>query len=286
MLVFGKKPKKSSEKGIPVDTVRNLASKGMSEQEIVSVLRKQGYSPYEIDRALSMALKSTVTGASSPQPQIQQAQVPQARAPEFPSGEQQKYRAQIQQFTPRNEEIPSVKAPEQVFLPKPQFHERDLPEFHTVSYTPQKEESRPLFTFEKSPFLPSPKEEKQEIGEGVEKTENIPLQTSEITLEEIIEGIVADKWTSFEDTVERLRKRDDELQKQIIDIRKEIDSIKDAMRKSEESFLAKLEEHSEQVASIEAKIGSIEKVFKEFLPELTESMRLITEALEKTKKSG
>ncbi|HIQ50083.1 MAG TPA: hypothetical protein EYH56_02725 [Nanoarchaeota archaeon] len=266
MFLFGKKPKKKIEKGIPIDMVRNLASKGMSDQEIVAVLRKQGYSPYEIERALSLALKSTIT-----QNTPSQISTPQSPAPQ--------------------EKIPIPKPPEQPFSPKPfpspPSQQPEIPEFHTVPYPEQKEESQPIFTFEKTPFFPSPKEETQEISQELKEIESSPLQTPtpEITLEEIIEGIIADKWTKFEEIIERLRKRDDELQKQIIDIRKELDSIKDAMRKSEENFLTKLEEHSEHVASIEAKIGSIEKVFKEFLPELTESMRLITEALEKSKKS-
>lgn len=285
MLIFGKKPKKRSEKEIPVDMVRNLASKGMSEPEIVSVLRKQGYSPYEIERAISIALKSTVMGNPASQTQMQQFPAPSPTPmPRFLSVEQQRPRAQMQQYPVESEETSQLRTPEQAFSPQPQ--ERAVPEFHTVPFPTQKEESEPMFTFEKSPILFSPKEEKPNVGEEFREMEESHGEMPDITLEEIIEGIIADKWTSFEETIERLRRRDDELQKQIIDIRKEIDSIKDAMRKSEESFMTKLEEHSEQVANIEAKIGSIEKVFKEFLPELTESMRLITETLEKTKKGG
>lgn len=279
MMFFGKKPKKRQQREIPVDIVRNLASKGMSEPEIVSVLRKQGYSPYEIERALSIALKSTVTGVSQPQRFPQQIPSPK----EYPPLEQKAEPQQIQQYPATAPQF-TPSSPAETFTQKP-----NLPEFHTVPIPSQKEETEPLFTFEKTPALFSEKKEKPEISEPLEKFEEKESveyhpSTPEVTLEEIIEGILADKWTDFEETIERLRRRDDELQKQIIEIRKEIDSIKDAMRKSEESFMAKLEEHGNQVANIEVKIGSIEKVFKEFLPELTESMRLVTEALEKTKK--
>ncbi len=274
MLVFGKKTKKRQERNIPVDMVRNLASKGMSEPEIVAVLRKQGYSPYEIERAISMALKSTITG--NPAQGFQQPAQVQPAQKMFQPQPQRSAPQQIRQYPVEPAEIPQPQEQMQPMLESP------VPEFHTMPLPSQREEPESLFTFEKTPFSVT-KEEKPEESEEIRKLEETEVHMPDITLEEIIEGIVADKWTSFEDTIERLRRRDDELQKQIIDIRKEIDALKDAMRKSEESFMTKLEEHSNQVANIEAKIGSIEKVFKEFLPELTESMRLITEALEKKK---
>ena len=282
MLVFGKKSRKKQERDIPVGIVRSLASKGMSEPEIVAVLRKHGYSPYELERAISMALKSTVTG--NPAQVVEQpAQVQPAQKMPRPPPQ----RTVPQHIPHQIRQYPVEPIQEQQQIPVPQEYQQtkievDVPEFPTMPLPPRREEPESLFTFEKSPFSTT-KQEKPEESEETVKIEETEPHMPDITLEEVIEGIVADKWANFEDTIERLRRRDDELQKQIIDIRKEIDALKDAMRKSEESFMTKLEEHSNQVANIEAKIGSIEKVFKEFLPELTESMRLITEALEKKK---
>jgi len=44
----------------PTERVKELANKGFSEPEMIDVLRKEGYSPTEIDRALTEALKSSV----------------------------------------------------------------------------------------------------------------------------------------------------------------------------------------------------------------------------------
>ncbi len=266
MFLFRKKEKKKKGMEIPVDIVKSLSSKGMSEPEIVAVLRKQGYSPYEIEKAISLALKSTVSG-NSPQP-FPSAQPP---SPSPPGGQG------FSDFQGKAGSQPS------------------LPEFHTMqisqSFQPQTQalqaapEASVPSAFPKPQPLPARVPEKKEVEEEKEELPPEPEQASfpDLTLEEIIEGIVAEKWQSFEEHLERLRKRDDELQKQIMDLRKEIESIREAMRKSEETFIAKLEEQGEQVASIGARIGSIEKVFKEFLPELTESMRIITDALEKSK---
>lgn len=272
MFVLGKKPKRKAQAGIPVEMVQNLASQGLSEQEIVGILRRQGYSQSQIEKAISLALKSAVSGARFPQ-------APQA---------QQSFPAQPKTFAqPMRREQTFTQPMQSMASPK-------VPEIHTMPMPTSQPQEETLFTFEKTPSYmfqreqlskpPEPEPLREEpIGS---EAENESFPTPEITLEEIVEGIVAEKWASFEEKIEALRKKDDELQSQIMNIMKEIDMLKESIRKSEESFLAKLEEQSGQVANIEAKIGSIEKIFKEFLPELTESMRLITQALEKSKKGG
>ncbi len=257
MFPFIKREKRKGTR-IPVDVVKNLSSKGMSEPEIVAVLRKQGYSPYEIERAISLALKSTVSGTGEQS---------------FPSSKE------IERFPSQQgfqQGRPSV--PEFHTLPSPQPVEQFQ---QPTGMQPEQKQEKPPFP--QLPQFPFPFGEKQRESPQEEIPKEFERGIPDLTLEEIIEGIVAEKWQSFEEHLERLRRKDDELHKQIMDLRKEIDKIKEDMRKAEESFIAKLEEQSEQVTSIGARIGSIEKIFKEFLPELTESMRVITEALEKSK---
>jgi len=45
---------------VPTERVKELASKGFSEPETIDILRKEGYNPEEIDRALTDVLKSSV----------------------------------------------------------------------------------------------------------------------------------------------------------------------------------------------------------------------------------
>lgn len=62
-----KKTEAVSGKGqVPLDRVRELASKGFSEVDIIDILRKDGYSATEIDSALTEALKLGVAGISPP----------------------------------------------------------------------------------------------------------------------------------------------------------------------------------------------------------------------------
>ncbi|MCC5994212.1 MAG: hypothetical protein LM587_01305 [Candidatus Aenigmarchaeota archaeon] len=54
------------ERAPPVERVKELSSHGFSEPEIVDVLRREGYSPKEIDLALTQALKEKLQAPSVP----------------------------------------------------------------------------------------------------------------------------------------------------------------------------------------------------------------------------
>lgn len=51
---------RQKQRPIPIDRVKELSKKGFSEIEIIDILRKEGYSPNEIDLALSQSLKESI----------------------------------------------------------------------------------------------------------------------------------------------------------------------------------------------------------------------------------
>jgi hypothetical protein len=58
-----KEPEAIPRKGfVPIDRVRELASSGFPESDIINTLREEGFSASEIDKALTQALKIGVTG--------------------------------------------------------------------------------------------------------------------------------------------------------------------------------------------------------------------------------
>lgn len=75
-----------------------------------------------------------------------------------------------------------------------------------------------------------------------------------------------------------------QLQQQVDSLRKETDDIKKLLKGSEQTFVGKLEDYGEHVTGIESRIGSIERVFRDFLPELTENIRVMSSMVEKVKK--
>ncbi len=247
-LFFQKKPAQKFQPAmppqeyIPTDIVQKMASQGMPEPEIISQMRSQGFSPMQIDKALSQAIKSAVTL----QQPIQQHGAPPEK---IVTGPQVRASIEPMQF----HEPPSFDLSQQ---------QQQMPQEFTFEENPQQ--------FVESPSVPAP----QEVG------------GPEITLEEVIEGVIADKWASFEKRLSGFDQRDQQIEKRIDDLRGQIDEVHALMNKSEQTFIGKLDEFGGHIGGIESRIGSIEKVFKDFLPELTDNVRTISDIVERMKKDG
>ena len=109
-------------------------------------------------------------------------------------------------------------------------------------------------------------------------------ELGEITVEEIVEGIVAEKWEEFEDRLGNFEKKDIQIQGQMDDLRKKIDEVDKKIREREQTLLSKLGEFGESMDTIQGRIGSIEKVFKDFIPQLSDNIKAMSEIVEKHKK--
>jgi len=127
------------------------------------------------------------------------------------------------------------------------------------------EEARTSFTFEPKPI----------------KEPESPVE--EITVEEIIEGVISERWKEFEERLVDFEKRDMQLQQQIDDLRKKFKEIDVSLGEREKGLTGKMDEFGGSMENIEGRIGSIEKVFKEVLPELTENIKVMTNFVEKIK---
>ncbi|MFH1474124.1 MAG: hypothetical protein ABIE55_04530 [Candidatus Aenigmatarchaeota archaeon] len=105
----------------------------------------------------------------------------------------------------------------------------------------------------------------------------------EITIEEIIEGVVNERWQDFEERLVDFEKRDMLLEAQIEDLRKRSKEIENILREKEKGLVSKLDDFGGSVENIEGRIGSIEKVFKDFLPELTQNIKNMSELIDNIK---
>ena len=87
LLGLGKRaeaPPKLGKGFIPTDRVKELSDKGFSEPEIIDVLRKEGFSAEEIDRALTQALELKISGQSEPEPNLPTFSQPQSQVSQMP----------------------------------------------------------------------------------------------------------------------------------------------------------------------------------------------------------
>lgn len=113
LFAFGKKrPEELPALGrgrIPADRVNELSSKGFSEPEMIDILRKEGFSADEIDKALTSALKVGVSGAGQSGMSTEAAE---QRLPELPADEMPQ--------EPSMPVIPETSLPQEYYYPQAQ----------------------------------------------------------------------------------------------------------------------------------------------------------------------
>jgi len=246
MFGFLRKKKEVKKIYIPVDLVLSYASQGLSESEIISRLQSQGFEPEHIDRALRIALREKITAGipSAVEVPTPAPLLPPEAGPFVEAG-----------LVPMGEVTrhPPMGYPPERFVPPTEPKPISL---EAAAGAP--------FTFEKKPVAEAPLLE-------------------EITIEEIVEGIVAERWKEFEERLNSFEERDMKLQNQIEDLRKRIKEFEGSLKEREVGLSSKLEEFGGSMENIEGRIGSIEKVFKEVLPELATNIKVMSDLVEKIK---
>jgi len=246
---LGKKKTEKKKIYIPVDLVLRYSSQGLSEPDIIARLEAQGFSQHHIDKALRIALKERVISGAPPMPMATSAEpVPEVPTP-MPFGE-----------------VPTG-APVEGPVPMGEPTRSPMP----MGYPPERIVQRP-------PVAPPPITEQPEVRRA-----EAPPPT-EITVEEIIEAIVAERWKDLENRLNAFEKRDLQLQHQIGALRKEVDDIEGVLEEKEKTMISKLEEFGGSIEGIQGRIGGIERVFKDFLPELTTNIKTMSSLVEKMKK--
>ncbi len=272
---FSKKKTEPERVYIPADVVQRYASQGMSEAEIASRLERQGFAPPQISQALRIALKQEV----APSPEMMGPTI-ERHPPEFraPERRQEEFRRPPER-APEEYGNQPIETPTMEMGPAPR---REFPQRETA---PSLSEER---SFAPPERITMPGQARPRIFE--EAPQQMPQQRvpeipeADVTLEEIIEGIIAEKWYEFEDRLGGFEKRDVQLQNEIEDLRKKIGDVEKMQKERETTLLSKFESFGDSMEGIQGRIGSIEKVFKEFLPELTQNIRVMSDLIETAKK--
>lgn len=106
-------------------------------------------------------------------------------------------------------------------------------------------------------------------------------EAPEVMLEELIEGIVDDKWRKFDD---RLKKIDDDFDR----IRAEIKQFEIKLDQNKKDLPgreieARMTDIVEQLEDMEARVGGLEKAFKQFLPSLTRNIESLSHMIHEMK---
>ena len=215
--------KSSKGKGaVPVERVRDLTGRGFSEVEVIDVLRKEGYSPEEIDNALTQALKFIASNTTQP---------PYTPPPEHIRNEP---------ILPTLEQITSAQPQQQT----PQLPETSLPQEYYQQYQ-----------------------------------QNYPT-------EEYVDYVVQARMGEMTQKITEFSVKAHEIERRIQEVSDRINEIMSLRNAEQTQILSKIETFREGVSDIETRMGSLEKAFKETLPALIESVRALTDLVQRFKREA
>lgn len=140
-------------------------------------------------------------------------------------------------------------------------------------------------------FGPPPQHEEPEYAEPAEEEyqqdyqdyQDLP-QFSEQSqpVEEIVEGLVEEKWQRFQDEMIRL---EDSIERTKADMKNIEERVHAAGKETPSTELdSRLTEFGDRMDDIEARIGGLERAFKQFLPALTRNIESLSGMVAELKK--
>lgn len=241
--------KKKGEKigDIPVSKIKLLSSKGLSEPEIVEALKKEGY-PVSI---INKVLRETVKGVVLP------AKITEELRP--PSSAEIKAKAAGAEPATETPKLPSHEMPK--------FPLGPLPPTEPAGRGPVEEEIE-----EEMPLLPPPKP--PEHRERISKEE----------VEEIVEAILEEKWEEFEEKFGKMEAKVDEIGSKVAEMESVVNELKQIKKTDIQEIKENVNTYKDLFTEMTSRMEATEKVVKDSLAPMMETMRSLSEAVKALKK--
>lgn len=246
---------------IPADKVQAMRQQGMSNDQIIQTLQREGYGTTNIFNAMSQAsMKAEVDmGSSMPQegPQAPAEFEAPALGPEPAGQPAEAPAAEETPFYMQEQGAPGAPGP----MPGPEEMPPAMPE-----------------------QLPGQMPAAMPTGSppGAMPTYGPSPETQRI--EELAEAIIDEKWNEIVRSInkiidwkERVESRITKLEQTIVDMRKEFDSL-------HKGVLGKIGEYDKSLTDVGTEIQAMEKVFKKVLPTLTENVNELSRIKDNLKK--
>jgi len=103
----------------------------------------------------------------------------------------------------------------------------------------------------------------------------------ELAMEELVEGVVNEKWEKFEKELESLKEDQETIIKKI----KQIESIVSTTGKETKAMALEktVSDIETRLTGLESRIGGLEKAFRQFLPSLTDNIKSLSNMIKELK---
>jgi hypothetical protein len=294
---LGGKGKAEESKGrgyIPADRVRDLMGRGFSEIDTIDVLRREGFSPDEIDKGLTNAIKQGMNGSSNGaypeeyanynagQQQQQQPQMPQMEMTGGASDAFQKYQESVSGGGPQQFSQPVQQAPQMQQQQTPSFPPRnDNSSSGSNSGSGSGSGAGGLHLPTMDDLQPS-KAEMPVVPESPLPDEYYQgYQT-----EEYIDFVVQERTKELMEKMREIAGHNKELDGNVKLMTDRVGELSKTRFEQQQQVSSSIDELTESVKEVNMRIAGLEKAFKETLPALIESVRALSDLAQRFRREA
>ena len=295
MPLFGKKASPGQPMGageeitstIPVDKVLTMRQQGMSNNQIIQTLQREGFTTGNIFNAMSQAnMKNEIDlGSSVPD---QQMQSPMSMgAPDVQQSQSfQEFQSQ-QSFEPQqqmdSQPSPNFQQPMPQQMDDP-YSEQQQNMRDTPFYMQDQQQGQPMQDFQQpAPQQPAFEPQQMSMSAPEMPSSQFGISPESQRIEELAEAIIDEKWNEIVRSInkiidwkERVESRITKLEQQLQDTRKEFDAL-------HKGVLGKISEYDKSLTNVGTDIKAMEKVFQKVLPTLTENVNELSRIKDRLK---
>lgn len=106
-------------------------------------------------------------------------------------------------------------------------------------------------------------------------------ESSEVVLEELVEGVIEEKWQKFEDRISGVEENFEHIKSEIKQFESRLAQEKSQSPTKELDL--RISDLSQHLDDMDARIGGLEKAFKQFLPALTRNIESLSQIIHEIK---
>ncbi len=252
-------PEVMRESRIPTDKVLQMRGQGVSNNQIIQILQREGYDLTAIFNAMNQAdIKGGVEAAGMTNPEAYPEAEPVEGGQTMPQQPLPPLQYPNQQQYPQSADAGAMGMPQQEYMPEPEQQQSMPPQYpqQMPMQYPQQEQQY---------AAPSPSFESQRI-------------------EELAEAIIDEKWNEIVRSINKIIDWKERLETRVSKIEQQLEDLNKSMDVLHKGVLGKITDYDQNLTNVGAEIKAMEKVFQKVLPSLTESVSelgRITEGMKK-----
>ncbi|MCX6814432.1 MAG: hypothetical protein NTY20_02180 [Candidatus Aenigmarchaeota archaeon] len=298
LLPFGKK-KQGPVMPSPTERVLTLSSQGLSEPEIIQILREEGYTPVQVDNGMREALRGAAAGTGpgmQPARQQRYAAAPQEYAAPVrreygtPARRPQTARTYAEP-PPAYEEFPEEEEPlaGPPAIPEPPL---DFEEFRRSNKglgfpeIPGRSEAgmRPARMPAEEEF-PEEEEEPRPIPRFAarDRTSGEGRQEKRRMIEELTEGMVEEKWQDFRRRIDDMNSMFQQLNQRISILEQKLSQTQGDKKSDLLEIEGKIDTYKQSIDQIQSRMESVEHAMKDSLTPMMQTLRSLSETIKALK---